>query len=344
MSKKISQLARVIHHLNDRGDDNPSSSPTGGIRTSDLGGDLVTVADRYDTETEQILADAAAKVQSFHRACARKEEAAGLAHAVNALRSEHEAAAASHDREMAKLRESNAKALADAENRFANVKFAMDELKQTSKAKVTSLESELATARAEVAKASDGVPALMAAHARELDEVRAKHSEEINNLTKNHAEELDAQLSAARLEAEETMKDLRAAVTDAMSRVRRGESDTAKIRRDLEARDGDIENLRCRLDSETARADGLERELGDSTRKGEAERRNLMDAMREAYDRERAALEANAASLEAELSRTRDAYAEASAARTAADPAPRATPQSTRCAPPTPTSPGSSTT
>ena len=112
MSKKISQLARVIHHLNDRGDDNPSSSPTGGIRTSDLG-DLVTVADRYDTETEQI-ADAAAKVQSFHRACARKEEAAGLAHAVNALRSEHEAAAASHDREMAKLRESNAKALADA--------------------------------------------------------------------------------------------------------------------------------------------------------------------------------------------------------------------------------------
>ena len=168
MSKKISQLARVIHHLNDRGDDNPSSPHTGGIRTSDLG-DLVTVADRYDTETEQILADAAAKVQSFHRACARKEEAAGLAHAVNALRSEHEAAAASHDREMAKLRESNAKALADAENRFANVKFAMDELKQTSKAKVTSLESELATARAEVAKASDGVPALMAAHARELD-------------------------------------------------------------------------------------------------------------------------------------------------------------------------------
>ena len=319
MSKKISQLARVIHHLNDRGDDNPSSSPTGGIRTSDLGGDLVTVADRYDTETEQILADAAAKVQSFHRACARKEEAAGLAHAVNALRSEHEAAAASHDREMAKLRESNAKALADAENRFANVKFAMDELKQTSKAQVTSLESKLATARAEVAKASDGVPALMAAHARELDEVRAKHSEEINNLTKNHAEELDAQLSAARLEAEETMKDLRAAVTDATSRVRRGESDMAKIRRDLEARDADVENLRSRLDSETARADGLERELGDSTRKGEAERRNLMDAMREAYDRERAALEANAASLEGELSRLRDASAEASAAQTAAE-------------------------
>ena len=63
MSKKISQLARVIHHLNDRtGDD--ASSPTGpaGDRSGDLT-DLVTVADRYDTEMEQILADAAAKVQ-----------------------------------------------------------------------------------------------------------------------------------------------------------------------------------------------------------------------------------------------------------------------------------------
>ena len=60
MSKKISQLARVIHHLNDRtGDD--ASSPTGpaGDRPGDLT-DLVTVADRYDTEMEQILADAAA--------------------------------------------------------------------------------------------------------------------------------------------------------------------------------------------------------------------------------------------------------------------------------------------
>ena len=168
MSKKISQLARVIHHLNDRGDDNPSSPHTGGIRTSDLG-DLVTVADRYDTETEQILADAAAKVQSFHRACARKEEAAGLAHAVNALRSEHEAALVSKDREMAKLRESNAKALAEERERFANVKFAMDELKQSSKTTIASLESKLATACANAAKASDGVPALMAAHARELD-------------------------------------------------------------------------------------------------------------------------------------------------------------------------------
>uniref|UniRef100_A0A7S0ID05 Protein FAM184A/B N-terminal domain-containing protein n=1 Tax=Micromonas pusilla TaxID=38833 RepID=A0A7S0ID05_MICPS len=317
MSKKISQLARVIHHLNDRGDDDPSSSPTGGIRTSDLGGDLVTVADRYDTETEQILADAAAKVQSFHRACARKEEAAGLAHAVNALRSEHEAAAASHDREMAKLRESNARALADAENKFANVKFAMDELRRTSKAEVASLESELATARAEAANASDGIRTsdLMAAHARELDRVRARHSEETNDLAKNHAEELDARLSAARREAEETMRDLRAAVTDATSRARRGESETAKIRRDLEARDADVENFRSRLHSETARADGLERELGDSTRRGEAEHRNLVDAVREAHDRERAALEANVASLEGELSRLRDA----SAAQTAAE-------------------------
>ena len=73
MSKKISQLARVIHHLNDRtGDD--ASSPTGpaGDRPGDLT-DLVTVADRYDTEMEQILADAAAKVQGFHKACVRKE-------------------------------------------------------------------------------------------------------------------------------------------------------------------------------------------------------------------------------------------------------------------------------
>jgi len=316
MSKKISQLARVIHHLNDRGDDNPSSSPTGGIRTSDLG-DLVTVADRYDTETEQILADAAAKVQSFHRACARKEEAAGLAHAVNALRSEHEATAASHDREMAKLRESNAKALAEAGERFANVKFAFDELKQTSKAQIASLESKLATACLEAAKASDGVPALMAAHARELDRVRTKHADETNDLTKNHAEELEATKAAMKQEAEEAMKDLRAAVTDATSRVRRGESESAKMRRDVEKKDAEIENLRARLDSETKRADDCERKCGDLAQKGEAERRNLMDAMRAAYDRDKASLEADkaslegdVASLEGELSRLREASAE----------------------------------
>jgi len=325
MSKKISQLARVIHHLNDRGDDNPSSPHTGGIRTSDLG-DLVTVADRYDTETEQILADAAAKVQSFHRACARKEEAAGLAHAVNALRSEHEAALASKDREMAKLRESNAKALAEERERFANVKFAMDELKQSSKTTIASLESKLATACANAAKASDGVPALMAAHARELDKVRAEHAEEMNDLIKNHAKETEAQRAAASREAEEAMKDLRAAVTDASSRVKRGESELAKMRRDVEARDAEIENLRTRLDSEKTRADSCERKCGDLAQKGEAERRNLMDAMRDSYDRERAALEADKASLEAEkaslegeLSRLRNESAEASAARVAAE-------------------------
>ena len=55
----------------------------------------------------------------------------------------------------------------------------------------------------------------MAAHARELDKFGPNDAEETIELTKNHAKELDAQLSAARLEAEETMKDLRAAVTDA---------------------------------------------------------------------------------------------------------------------------------
>ena len=296
MSKKISQLARVIHHLNDRGDDNPSSPHTGGIRTSDLG-DLVTVADRYDTETEQILADAAAKVQSFHRACARKEEAAGLAHAVNALRSEHEAALASKDREMAKLRESNAKALAEERERFANVKFAMDELKQSSKTTIASLESKLATA----CECGQGVGRGSRAHGGARARTRsgsAEHAEEINNLTKNHAKETEAQLSAVRQEAEEAMKDLRAAVTDASSRVKRGESELAKMRRDVEARDADIENLRTRLDSETTRADSCERKCGDLAQKGEAERRNLMDAMRAAYDRDKASLEADKASLE----------------------------------------------
>ena len=59
-----------------------------------------------------------------------------------------------------------------------------------------------------------------------------KHADETNDLTKNHAEELEATKAAMKQEAEEAMKDLRAAVTDATSRVRRGESESAKMRRD----------------------------------------------------------------------------------------------------------------
>ena len=89
----------------------------------------------------------------------------------------------------------------------------------------------------------------------------------------------------------------------------------AKMRRDVEARDAEIENLRTRLDSEKTRADSCERKCGDLAQKGEAERRNLMDAMRDSYDRERAALEADKASVEAdkasvegELSRPRNEW------------------------------------
>ena len=129
MSKKISQLARVIHHLNDRtGDD--ASSPTGpaGDRSGDLT-DLVTVADRYDTEMEQILADAAAKVQGFHKACVRKEEESSLTHAVNALRSEHEAKCAAHEREMSKLRAAKGAAEKEAGERMKSMRFVLDEQK-----------------------------------------------------------------------------------------------------------------------------------------------------------------------------------------------------------------------
>jgi hypothetical protein len=294
MSKKISQLARVIHHLNDRtGDD--ASSPTGpaGDRPGDLT-DLVTVADRYDTEMEQILADAAAKVQGFHKACVRKEEESSLTHAVNALRSEHEAKCAAHEREMSKLRAAKDAAENESGERMKSMRFVLDEQKQNSGATIKELEGVVKTLRAQVDASAD-VSALMTTHEHELSKQKSAHAEAIESVKAKHKELTEQKVAEVTSRVTDEMKDLRAQVTEQKSLNKKLDGDLVRMRRDLENAHTESSDLRDKLASESQRADSFGSQAATSTQKAELEKKNLMEAMRESYAREKASLESEKA-------------------------------------------------
>ena len=294
MSKKISQLARVIHHLNDRtGDD--ASSPTGpaGDRSGDLT-DLVTVADRYDTEMEQILADAAAKVQGFHKACVRKEEESSLTHAVNALRSEHEAKCAAHEREMSKLRAAKDAAENESAERMKSMRFVLDEQKQNSGATIKELEGVVKALRAQVDASAD-VSALMTTHEHELSKQKSAHAEAIESVQKKHKELIEQKVTEVTSRVTDEMKDLRAQVTEQKSLNKKLDGDLVRMRRDLENAHTESSDLRDKLASESQRADSFGSQAATSTQKAELEKKNLMEAMRESYAREKASLESEKA-------------------------------------------------
>ena len=88
MSKKISQLQKVMHHLNNKTDDDES-----------VASDLVKVSDHYELEIDEILQDAAGKIAAFQRAIRERAEASQTKAAVDALRAEHDAQRAAMTRE-----------------------------------------------------------------------------------------------------------------------------------------------------------------------------------------------------------------------------------------------------
>ena len=108
MSKKISQLQKVMHHLNNKTDEDEG-----------VASDLVKVSDHYELEIDEILQDAAGKIAAFQRAIRERADASQTKAAVDALRAEHDAQRAAMTREFEDYRRRAEKREAAGEARVA---------------------------------------------------------------------------------------------------------------------------------------------------------------------------------------------------------------------------------
>ena len=80
MSKKITQLGKVMQHLG-----------SASFEDESVGSNLVGVSERYENEVDAILRDAAAKVAAFQESIRAKAEANQTAAACDALRAQYDA-------------------------------------------------------------------------------------------------------------------------------------------------------------------------------------------------------------------------------------------------------------
>eukprot|EP00854_Cymbomonas_tetramitiformis_P021696 gene21696-26096_t len=124
MSKKIAQLTKVIYHLNNKNEDHDF--------------DLQELSEQYESEIEQILRDAADKINAFKTQLEAQRDDSRTAEALKTLTKQHE--------------EEKAKAMAEFSAFKNKVKERESQLQSSSNTQLEQLTKEVTHAKAEFQK------------------------------------------------------------------------------------------------------------------------------------------------------------------------------------------------
>ena len=271
MSKKITQLGKVMQHLG-----------SASFEDESVGSNLVGVSERYENEVDAILRDAAAKVAAFQESIRAKAEANQTAAACDALRAQYDAKLdalraqsaaearrfAEYERDAeAKLAAADARIRAAAETRDAASLAALEKaLKDAREAKKEA--SDAAEAREEARSAleaaerdrASAVAALerdVASAESALATLEASRDAETRRLVKESERRVHAmkrEADAARRDADERGAKLDEALRDAV----RWRERNAEVRAELEAAREEARSAAASLaDRDAALEDGV---------------------------------------------------------------------------------------
>ncbi|GAQ89946.1 hypothetical protein KFL_005800050 [Klebsormidium nitens] len=254
MSKKITQLQKVIYHLNNKTDDHDF--------------EVLDMAGQHESEIEQILRDAAEKIRTFKESLEIRKEESRVAEVVREL--------------TAKFEQEKAEAAAKLEEFKQQATVQEDLLRgylRTSEGRVESLTRNVATLKEKVQQqglqlqevtgtaeaASKENDELKRSHRREMEALKLRSQEEVADAHRVHRKQMDA-LAAEREAAESA---LRAEIAHATMAANRG---LQELIADYESRMGkgretyEAEIMRMREESrdETERNERREKEKEES--------------------------------------------------------------------------------
>jgi len=186
MSKKIAQLTKVIYHLNNKNEDHDF--------------DLQELSEQYESEIEQILRDAADKINTFKSQLEAKSADKNTAEAIKAIGRQHE--------------EEKAKVMAEFNVFKQKVKEKEDMIQSSADSTITSLTREMQAMKDEFAarvaefeqamKAMEKIAMQAAGNKGASAKEQAKFEEEMKALRK----EMDTKLADQNRENEKEVSDL----------------------------------------------------------------------------------------------------------------------------------------
>ena len=181
MSKKIAQLTKVIYHLN--------------TRNEDFSIDLKAEKQSHASEVEEILQDAANKINKFKAQLAKAKQNSATANALKKLRKQHEEEREEAMGEFAKYKERVQKREDSLRREFkdkvGNMRKDIDCAKKKFKQRLKDFKEAQETLKSNQSISNDELEKLKRSHQEEMDDLVKKTNKKYNDMLNERMDQED---------------------------------------------------------------------------------------------------------------------------------------------------------